>query len=398
MLWVVALLLLAVLGSIGYFAGAIRVAFSLAGLLLAALLALPLAPLIKPVLALTGIRHPALTSLLAPALIFILILVAFKIGAQIVHKKVEVLYKYKRTDDERFLFERLNRRLGLCLGLVNGAVYFALLMVPIYVFGYLTVQLATGGDDPAGLQFVNKVRTELHSSNLDRVLAGYDPAPEALYDAGDVAGLIMQNRVLWSRLWHYPVFLTLAERPELQAIANDVEVNQMIYSGATVAGLLKNPKVQALVNNKDFAAEVSRLLGSDLKDLKAYLETGRSEKYGSETLLGRWVLAIEASLVQERKKRPAISSLELNRLRKVLAGNMAGATLTATTDNRIILKGGPDAAGTTPVLSQGSWQKTGAEYQVTYSEKNQSSLVTFQGEDRLTLIKDGMTLAFDREL
>ena len=398
-IWVAALVLLAGLGALGYLTGAIRVAFSLAGLLVGAILAVPLSPVVRPVLAMMGLRHPLWSHLLAPVLVFLLVLIVFKISARVVHRKVDVHFKYKRTDDDRLLFTRLNQRLGFCLGLLNGAIYLILILVSIYVSGYLLVQLETGNEDPAGMRFISKARADLRSTHMDRVVARYDPAPEAYYDAADILGLWKQNPLLSSRMSRYPVFLSLGERPELQALATDVEVNQMFQSQANLLTLVKHPKVQALVNSRELAAELSRLLASDLKDLKDFLVTGRSEKYGAETLLGRWVLEIDASLAQERKKRPTISSVELNRLKKVLQGNMAGATLTATTDNRIFLKGGPDANGQTPVLSEGTWQKSGdRNYQIIFAERNQSSPVVFQGEDQLIVVKDGMTLFFEREL
>src|SRR5947207_12022931 len=83
-LWIFAVCLMAVLGLIGYYQGAIRVAFSLVGLLLGALLAMPLAGLLKPVLPIVGLSHPILLSFVAPAVVYVLLLVIFKSAALVV--------------------------------------------------------------------------------------------------------------------------------------------------------------------------------------------------------------------------------------------------------------------------------------------------------------------------
>ena len=58
------------------------------------------------------------------------------------HQKVDVHYKYKGGDLRLMLWERLNRRLGLCLGLVNGTLYLILIAFVIYAVSYWTVQVA----------------------------------------------------------------------------------------------------------------------------------------------------------------------------------------------------------------------------------------------------------------
>ncbi len=126
-IWLLALVLLASLAGLGYRQGAIRVGFSLAGICLGAMLAGPLGKLIQPGLAAVGLKNPALLWVLAPFIIFLLISILFKIVALTVHQKVDVHFKYRGGDLRMVLWERLNRRLGLCLGLLNGAAYLVLI-------------------------------------------------------------------------------------------------------------------------------------------------------------------------------------------------------------------------------------------------------------------------------
>src|SRR5690606_28186064 len=122
-IWLLALILLACLAGVGYRQGAIRVSFSLIGIIIAALLAVPLGKLVQPALRGLGVDNPVLLWALAPFIAFAVVLTAFKVGGLAVHQKVDVYYKYKAGDLRLALFERLNARLGLCLGLVNALVY-----------------------------------------------------------------------------------------------------------------------------------------------------------------------------------------------------------------------------------------------------------------------------------
>ncbi|MGI8965883.1 MAG: CvpA family protein, partial [Limisphaerales bacterium] len=364
--WIIALVLIAAAALLGYYQGAIRVAFSFAGLLFGALLAMPLSPVFRPLVGLGGVRYPWLKQIIAPVIVFALVVILFKIAAVIVHRKVEFIYKYGRTDDQRYRWERLNQKLGLCLGAFNGALYFFLLLIPVYVLGYLTVQLASSEKDPASMRFLNNTRQQVHSAKLDKVLAGYDPAPPNFYEAADILGLMNKNRLLWSRLARYPTFLTLAERPEFQAISTDVQLNEMNQRQTKVSELVKHPKVQAVLTNADLTAEIARLVGSDLKDLRQFVETGKSVKYDDEKILGRWELNLGGTIALEKKKHSNLSLADLKQLRSKMRGTMSGATLTATTDNKVFLKG-TTATGKNPssLLAQGSWKQEGVNYQVT---------------------------------
>ena len=64
-------------------------------------------------------------------------LILFKVIGAVVHRKVDVYYKYKAGDLRMGLWNRLNHRLGLCLGLANAAVYLVLISLVIYVLSYV---------------------------------------------------------------------------------------------------------------------------------------------------------------------------------------------------------------------------------------------------------------------
>jgi len=176
MIWLLALILLASLAALGYRQGAIRVAFSLIGIILGIILAVPLGKFLKPALGAVGIKNPVLLWVLGPVIVFVIISIIFKIAALAVHQKIDVFYKYRAGDLRLALWERLNERLGLCLGLVNGAIYLILISFVIYAMSYWTVQMASGETDPWMLRRFNGLGQDLHSIGFAKV-------------AGDVSSL-----------------------------------------------------------------------------------------------------------------------------------------------------------------------------------------------------------------
>ena len=391
------MLCLGIVGAIGYYQGPVRVACSLLGLLFGSLLAVPLSPLTKKLLPTLGLHHPG-WELFVPALIaFLIVLIAFKILGQVLHRKLSVFYKYKKDDKSYYRWARMYSRLGLCLGLVNGAVYFFLLMLPVYIAGYFTTQVAQGAQDPSSVQNITKLREEMHGMKLDHVLAGYDPTPKQTYKAADIVGLVMHNPLLESRLAHYPPFLTLGERQEFKELANDVQLQQMIQSQASIGEILKNPKVQALVTNAAITEEITQLVANDLDDLNDYLKTGHSSKYDPQVILGVWKIDRDATFLQEKKKLQNPTPLNVLRLRNSLMPVMAGLNLTVTTDHNFIVK--KDTGNGLQAIATGTWKKEGDSYQINLpGNQPDNAEVAIKGDDQLLMPRNGITMVFSKEL
>src|ERR1019366_6333202 len=270
--WLLALVLLASLAGVGYRQGAIRVAFTLVGILFGALLAGPLGRLLKPLLVILGLKTPALAWLLAPLIVFVLISVIFKVAALMVHQKVDVYFKYHAGDLRLSLWERLNRRLGLCLGLANGALYLIVLSIVIYPLSYWTVQLASSDDDPRLVRIFNWLGHDLQSSGFAKVARAVDPMSQVWYDSADLAGLIYNNPLSQARLARYPASLGLAERSEFQDMANDSQFTELWQRHEPITKLLDQPKAQVILQNPDLLNVIWTTVVPDLKDLPIFLE------------------------------------------------------------------------------------------------------------------------------
>jgi hypothetical protein len=388
-LWLIAFFIIGCCGIVAYYQGAVRAAISLIGLLCALLLAGVTGKLVGAILPALGIAHPVLLAFLGPAIAFLLILVAFKAIALVVHRKVDAYYKYTSPDTQRLLFERMNARVGVPLGLCNGVIYFFVLCTAIYTVGYSTYQLATSEQDSWTMRLVNRLSEQMRDTGMAKATAPMMPEKELYYDACDILASIYHQPLLQNRLANYPPFLTLAERPEFKAIT-DRKFQEEWQRGMSLDEFMSDEKVKPLLHNREIFTNVVSLLGGDLKDLKTYLETGKSPKYDDERILGRWEIDTRESVARARRLKPNMGSVELRRLRTLLGTTFKDSTVTATIDNKAILK--------LPRLKdkgtqQGSWRPSDGKYILHF--KDTGDLDVLVDGKNLIFTRDGVTLVFE---
>jgi hypothetical protein len=394
-LWILAVLLLGILGLVGFYQGALRVAISTLGLLVAAFLAVPLAGVFRFLLPVFGVSHPAVVALLAPVAMFLVIMIIFKSVAFAVNRKVEWWYKNKESETKRMLWERMNARVGICMGVINGTIYLILICVAAYVVGYLSMQVGGSKKDSFAVSTANSLAADLQATGTDKAVAGFVPANNFYYDAVDIVGLIFHNPLLQSRLSTYPPFLGLAERPEFKEFAKDTKFQEFWQSNPSLGDFMANEKVGKLVGNPEMYTNVVGLIQGDLKDLKTYLETGNSPKYEDQKILGRWKINYGASMSAARKKKPYWSKQEL----QILVARMSlfkDAQITAMVDNTIAIKVTPPLSSAKVI--KGTWDGSGNSYtcKVNDSGKNQELPVTAD-DTKLLVKKDGFELTFEKE-
>ena len=332
-IWILAVLVFAFLAWMGYLKGAIRVTVLLVGLIVAAILALPLAHWVKSLFPMMGVVNPYLLWILPPITVFILVQLIFAGIAFLVHRQVALYYKYKTDDVHRMRWERLNNRLGICVGLGAGCVYLVLFGLLIYIGGYLTVQVTAEENVPTTLKLLNTARSDLQTTGLDKMVAKFDPTPASFYEASDVVGLVYRNPLLQGRLSGYPALLPMEERTEFQELAGDKDFIELFQRQEPITRVLNHPRVQALAKNSDIVQEIARL---DLKDLRQYLETGISPKYEEEKILGRWRLDLNATLADLKKVLTTLPASSWKNVKKALT--MSGMSLIAMPENKVVVK------------------------------------------------------------
>jgi hypothetical protein len=405
-IWILALLLLAAGAGMGLRQGAIRVIISFAGIIISALLACPLSGIIRPLLPHVGFHNPVIVHLLAPFLMFVIILSAFKSFGLLVHHKVNVYYKYKTDDIQLILWERLNKRIGLGLGLLNGLAYFVIILFIIYDFSYWTVQVAPSDQERLSVRFLNRMGRDLEDTGLIRVARAVDPMPEIYFKAADLAGLIYQNPQLLDRLSAYPAFLSLSERDDFKQLGQNADFQNAWKSRAPIGQLLDNSQATAIWQDWDKAGAIWNLVLTNFDDLTNYLQTGRSAKYETEPLLGRWDFNVMASLTALAQARTNVPSSEMAAMRTLWFPAYSNTVFVADADGQAFLKNLPQHFKSQPnqpttfdsAIWTGQWKSDGNNFDVTLASNgaNKFASATIDGS-RLTLKTDSETMIFDRE-
>ena len=286
-IWILALLLLAAAIALGHKLGAINAAFTFVGILLGTLLSGLAGKIFKPLLPHIGVQNPTAIWMLAPILGFFLVLILVRMGGFAVHRKVEVYYKYKAGDLRLALWERLNARLGACLGALNGTAYIVLVSFVIFNFSYWSAQVAPSDGESRATKLMNRLGHDLQSTGMAKPARALVTLPDSFYQMADLAGLIAQNPQLTDRLAGYPAFISLVERDDLRQLTESPEFTNAWKSGAPMGQLLNDPQAKAFLLNKELTEIVWTTAETNRVDLTNYLFTSKSA-YDAETILGRW--------------------------------------------------------------------------------------------------------------
>jgi hypothetical protein len=404
-IWILALVLLAACIALGHKLGAINAAFTFVGSVLAGLLAVPLGGLFKHVLAHIGIHNETMAWAIAPVVTFFVVLSLFKATGFFVHRKVAVYYKYQAGDLRRALWERLNARLGGCIGTLNGTAYIVLVSFVIFNFSYWTVQVTSlNGEARDGetrtTRIINRLGQDLESTGLDKAAHSLVTMPDNFYKVADLAGLICQNPQLSDRLGRYPAFISLVERDDLQSLAADGDFTNAWNSHAPIGQLLNEPAVKTILQNNELMDVVWVTVQTNLDDLVVYLKTGKSPKFDAETILGRWDFNVSTSIAMLRQARPNIPASEMRAIRGLWTQGFADTTFIAGGDGQAFLKNLPNFQKQPPAPEtwKGSWSGNGTNYDLTLASNGENKSMTAQTSGaRMTLKDDKNTLIFDRE-
>ena len=308
MIWLIAILLLAIFAGMGFLRGAIQMGISLVGLFLALALAVWLAP---PLLidsnvgefhgnAIGRLIFDTLFDVLHRVGVFILVSLVFLVVGIVVHFRVRKHFRFKTDEATQLMFRRLNKRIGAAFGLLIGVVYTILIGVFLYGPGYLTYQVATNGD-PGWLKFINNTRKSMEGSGLERMAASLDPMPSKFYEVSDIIGLTLKNPSLESRFRNYPPFLKALTEAEVKvATVVEFDLRKQLADQASIVHLA----LAVLALSIGDLGET--LLETDLKDLRTFLENGESPIYSDEKILGRWQLDGNATINHMKRTKIGI--------------------------------------------------------------------------------------------
>ena len=141
-----------------------------------------------------------------------------------------------------------------------------------------------------------------------------------------------------------------------------------------------------------------------MNDLTNYLQTGKSAKYDSQKILGRWELNVNVTLVWLRQANPKMPSKEMAAVRALWSQAYAQTTVMVTPDNQVFLKNLPKFQSQPgqplfqPENWKGDWSLDGSNYTLHITLNGEDKFLNATTDDGLRLsVKDGKTLLiFDR--
>src|ERR1051326_2986896 len=142
--------------------------------------------------------------------------------------------------------------------------------------------------------------------------------------------------------------------PRFQPLASGRSFGGARQRGGPVLRLLSHPSVQAILGNHELVDSIRNTLVPNLKDLRTFLETGRSPKFEAENILGRWNFDASYTLLAIRKTKPNIPSSEMSKMKKGLMATYSKTAFVATIDKKAILKNLPPSISPQPTL-EGQW-------------------------------------------
>jgi hypothetical protein len=399
-IWILAVLLLILLALAGWRQGGILAAFSFGGILFGALFAVLIGKIFHFILPHLGASDPLVAWALAPVCGFILVEVIFMSVGFKIHRQVEVNYKHRRSELQLALWTRLNTRLGICVGLLNGAAYFILISFLLFNLTYLTTQVAVAGEQPLTIRVANRLGHDLQSTGISTVAAGVGTLSPAYYQFSDLAGFLMQNPQAASRFADYPGFTSLWQRDDMQALATDGTLTNALAAGATLGQVLNEQPVQDFLKNKDLNHAVTDTLQTNLDDLTAYLQTGKSAKF-DDKIIGEWDFNLNVTLAWFRQNHPRVQASEMKAARAIWTEAYSQTTILATGDNQLFIKNLPHFTGKPgkPDLQdwKGDWSTDGANYTLHATLNGQDKFMEGKADALRLSVKDGKDLLiFDR--
>jgi hypothetical protein len=194
------------------------------------------------------------------------------------------------------------------------------------------------------------------------------------------------------------------ERDDLQQLAQSGDFTNAWAQHAPMGQILNEPSVQGILQNSDLLNTVWGIVLDNLDDLTGYLKTGKSAKYDSEKILGRWDFDVGVTIAMLRQAQPKITSPQMRSIRALWTQAYAQTVFIAGADNQAFLKNlpnfKPQSAGQAPGTEnlKGQWSNDGTNYSLTLvgDSGNKSMSATTSDGLRLTLKDEKSTLIFDR--
>lgn len=402
MIWILALLVLASGVGLGMRLGVIPTTFSFVGIVMGTLSAGLLGKLFRPLLFHMGMQDdPVVVWTVGPIVGFFFVYAIFMAVGFEIHRRVGVYYRYKAGDLRLALWERLNNRLGACMGVLAGTAWLVVISFYIYNISYWTAQIAPSENEGKMIRLANNLGHGLQSTGLDKAARAVGSVPDQFYKNADFAGFLAQNPGLVSRLGSYPAFLSFVERDDVQPLVQDSSLSDELSRSAPMNEIQNESQVQNALKNTNLMSTVWTIVQTNMDDMTNYLMTGKSPKYESEKIVGRWSFDLVPALAAFREANPKIRPIEMKAIRVLWSQVFSNTTFVAGTDGQAFLKNVPDMMakppGSTLNTWKGQWSGDDANYNLSLDLNGQTKVATASTDGlRLTVKLDDKVYVFER--
>jgi hypothetical protein len=272
--------------------------------------------------------------------------------------------------------------------------------------------VAVSDDESMWIKLLNRMGRDSETTGFAQIARAMDPMPDSYFQYADLAGMLIQNPQLGERLADYPMFISLTERDDFKQLGQNTEFQNAWKQHAPLRQLFNNDQFKSIWNNRETANLVWGIVQENFDDLCGFLKTGKSVKYGSLAIVGRWDFNIAATTSKLLESRPVISSREMRMLRTWVSQSYTNTAFVAGADRQAFLKnlphmkvqpapvrGQPAPPPTTETASWlGRWKADGTDFELSLNNggKKQSMPAQVEG-GRLTIKDDKNTLIFDRQ-
>jgi len=285
---------------------------------------------------------------------FITIVVIFSIlgtvASIMLRKRLEAQWEEYRLEN----YKGMNRKFGLCVGLITASVYSVMALTLIYQLGNFTVPFKND-NDPWALKTLNEAREQLDNTPFIKLAAAYDNTPDLHYEVRDTLVLFLNNnaKTIEKHIHVYPGFYALAETDEIKSLLGigeeeEEEDDSSVYEPDSGGGYSSDEPLYAMWKKQAGNLSLPKLLGNSdvvstvntryeelkaiepnsdeekkllafMRDIRVFFDTGESELYGRDAIVGRWKFAPNVSLRENKKTRTTISVDEMRGIQSTVS-------------------------------------------------------------------------------
>ncbi len=189
-------LLLLILASESYFKGGVNALLTLLGVVLAVNVADSFGPMAFQWMGDNWWpldTHPFWNRAVPVVAGFITLVVIFSIAGTVASIMLRKRLESQWEDYKLENYKTMNRKFGLCVGLITASVYSVMGLTHINRLGNFTGPLRHD-TDPWPLKTLNEAREQLDNTPFIKLAAAYDKTPKLDYEVRDTLALLLKNR------------------------------------------------------------------------------------------------------------------------------------------------------------------------------------------------------------